>query len=55
MEWQEYVFRMLDKNLCDGKDTYKNLTENQALTEIENLDNEMREILQDHEHDLLDN
>ena len=46
---------MVDEHLCNGKDTYKNLTENQALTELENLDNEMREILQDHEDDLLDN
>ena len=46
---------MLDEHLCDGKGTYKNLTENQALQELDDLDSKMREILQDHEEDLKEN
>ena len=43
---------MLNDRLCDSKGTYKNLTENQVLQELYDLDSKMREILQDHEEDL---
>ena len=54
MEWKEYVFRMLEEHLCDGKDSYTNLTEAQAQKELDDLDSNMREILQEHEEDLKD-
>ena len=55
MEWQGYVFRMLDEYLRDGKGTYLNRTENQALQGLNDLDSKMREILHDHEEDLIEN